>query len=120
MAKLNRMKKPIIRFFARLAPRLLRRRRFADVRVVERVSDVPDETGNLIYLVERGGNLRWAILDCPCRQGHLLSVDLNPTHDPHWTVRREDLAVSLYPSLWYRDQCRSHFLITRNMVKWVQ
>ena len=114
------MRKRVTRFFARLAPRLLRRRRFDGVRVVERVSDVPDETGGLIYLVKRNGDLLWAILDCPCRQGHRLTVDLHTNHDPYWTVKREGSAISFRPSLWYHDRCRSHFWITRNSVRWVQ
>jgi Family of unknown function (DUF6527) len=109
----------ITAFIARLAPRLLRRRRYSGLRVVERVSDVPEDTGSFIYLVQRNDRPQWAILDCPCRTGHRLSVNLRLNEQPHWSVRQEGQLVTVHPSLWYKDQCCSHFWITRNEVRWV-
>jgi hypothetical protein len=86
---------------------------------VERVSEVPQDTGSEIFIVQRNGNPLWAILDCPCRTGHRLSVNLRPSEKPYWTVREEGHLVTINPSLWYKDKCRSHFWITQNQVRWV-
>ena len=112
--------KRLARLIVRIMPRLLRRRRFTGARIVERVSEIPSQTGALIYVVERNGNPQWAVFDCPCRTGHRLSVNLRATDYPHWTLKRERDFVTLSPSLWYRDQCHSHFWIKQNRVKWVR
>jgi hypothetical protein len=112
------MLKRITAFLARRAPNIFRRRRYSGLRVVKRMSDVPAETGSLIYLVERNGRRLWAVLECPCRLGHRLSVSLQASDNPHWTLKSKGNLATIHPSLWYRDQCRSHFWITRNQVKW--
>jgi hypothetical protein len=113
------MRKLLTRLLAHLAPRWFRRKKYEGLRIVERASEVPEDTGSLIFLVQRNGSPLWAILDCPCRTGHRLSVNLRQSEEPFWTVRQEGHLVTLHPSLWYKDQCRSHFWITRNKVKWV-
>ena len=107
------------RVLAQLAPRFFRRRRFDGFRLVERMSDVPEHTGAYIYVVRRNGNMLWAILDCPCCTGHRLSVNLRTTERPHWTVIMKGRAITINPSLWYHDQCRSHFFVRNNRVDWV-
>jgi Family of unknown function (DUF6527) len=104
---------------ARLAPRWFKRKRYTGIRVLERVSEVPEDTDSLIFIVRRNGNPLWAVLDCPCRRGHRLSVNLRVNDNPHWTIREEGPFVTIHPSLWYKDECRSHFWITKNEVKWV-
>jgi hypothetical protein len=113
------MLKRVTTFLARRAPRLFRRRRYSGLRVVQRVSEVPDNTGSVIYLVQRNDTLLWAIFDCPCRTGHRLSVTLRAGDHPHWTLRQEGNLATMYPSLWYHDHCHSHFWITRNQVRWL-
>lgn len=113
------MLKRITAFLARRAPNLFRRRQYFGLRVVERMSDVPAETGSLIYLVERNAKPLWAVLECPCRMGHGLSVNLQTSDNPHWTLKGEGNLATVHPSLWYHDLCHSHFWISRNRVKWV-
>lgn len=113
------MMNKMIAFFARKAPQIFRRSRYSGVKVVERVSDIPINTGSLIFVVERNGRRQWAIFDCPCRTGHRLTVSLRSDDHPHWSASWRGASVSLHPSLWLRDACRSHFWIRDNKVKWV-
>lgn len=113
------MMNKMIAFFARKAPQFFRRSHYSDVKVVERVSDIPAKTGSSIFVVERNGQHQWAVFDCPCRRGHRLTVSLRKDDYPHWTARQRGARVSLQPSLWLTDACRSHFWIRDNKVTWV-
>jgi hypothetical protein len=81
------MMKRIKAYLAQKARELFRRKRYTAIRVVERVSDVPENTKDLIYIVQRGGVQQWAILNCPCRSGHKITVTLRKHDDPHWVSR---------------------------------
>jgi len=53
-------------YLARKAPRLFRRRHYSGLRMVERVSDIPDHTKALIYVVQRSDVHQWVVFECPC------------------------------------------------------
>ena len=109
----------MVRFLARKAPQFFRRSRYKGVKVVERMSDVPSKLGGSIFLVERAGNKQWAVLECPCRTGHRLTITLREGDDPHWVANQRDKNISLHPSLWLTEECSSHFWIRDNKVTWV-
>jgi len=94
---------------------------YRSVMTVASMDEVPKLLGETIYLVERSGMLRWAVLMCPCRCGKRIEVNLMRSRWPHWRVRRHwDQSVTLMPSLWLsKDDCGSHFWIYRNRVVWV-
>src|SRR2546427_8633681 len=94
---------------ARAAPRLARRRKYTGLLVVERVSEIPNDTGEKIFIVARNDKLLWAVFDCPCRTGHRFTVNLNINEEPRWTLEPDGNFATLTPSLWYGGRCRSHF-----------
>lgn len=99
---------------------LRRRRRLAGVAVVEYVNDVPDRTGGMLFIVVRGGLARRAFLDCPCRCGRRLELNLSPQRSPFWVVHTTGNKATLRPSVWVpADQCGSHFFVTASRIKWV-
>jgi hypothetical protein len=106
-------------YFARKAPRVFRRRKYSGLQVVERVSDIPDHTKALIYIVLRSGVHQWAVFECPCCTGHKITVNLRKHDHPHWTATKSGPAISLHPSLWFHEGCKSHFWIKDNRVRWV-
>ncbi len=106
-------------YLAQKAREVFRRKKYTAIRVVERVSDVPENTKDLIYIVQRDGVQQWAILACPCRSGHKITVTLRKHDDPHWAATIKGRSASLVPSLWFHEGCRSHFWIKNNRVDWV-
>lgn len=109
--------------FARKVRKWLRSQRpaksYSRVVTVESVTDVPDEVGNDIFVVERGGSLRWALLMCPCGCGDRLSVNLMRTASPYWRLLLKNGKASLDPSLWVSpDRCGSHFWLIDSGVFW--
>ncbi len=99
---------------------LRRRSRYAEVRHVASIDEVPDRLGPAIYLVVRGGKPRWAVMSCPCRCGARIEVNLMTSQQPYWQITEEANTITLRPSLWRsHGTCRSHFFVERNNVRWV-
>lgn len=101
------MMNKMVAFFARKAPQIFRRSRYSGVKVVERVSDVPANTGASIFVVERAGHHQWAVFDCPRRTGHRLTVSLRKDDYPHWTAEWRGKKVSFLPSILVAIRCMS-------------
>ena len=84
------------------------------------VDDFPDELQpNRIYLV---GDpvLPWsAALQCPCGCSAPIQLSLVLHDTPNWRPRRHFWgSVSLYPSVWRKRGCRSHFFLRRGRIVW--
>lgn len=104
-----------------MARRLNKTSAYSSVITVASMDDVPKRLGRTVYLIERGGKLRWAVLMCPCRCGKRIEVNLMGSRWPRWRVRRHsNRSITLMPSLWLSaEDCGSHFWVYRNRVIWV-
>jgi hypothetical protein len=84
------------------------------------MADAPAVLGDRVFIVGDPHRPKWALLDCPCATGHRLTVNLMRGFYPRWDVQVADDEVSLRPSVVVRDEpCRSHFVLHRNRVQWV-
>jgi len=91
---------------------LFRHPYFRKIHSVDRVSSIPDELqNNEAYIVEKFGREVWLILNCPCPDHHRLTVNLSRNSRPFWNVDITSGYLSVYPSLWLKDGCNSHFWI---------
>lgn len=98
---------------------LRRRKRIDRVVQVESMSAVPKKLGGDLYIVG-GSKPKWAVLDCPCRCGDRIDVNLMASRYPVWELTRHGHEVTLHPSLWQpKEKCGSHFWLRRNRIHWV-
>ncbi|HEY4193940.1 MAG TPA: DUF6527 family protein [Mucilaginibacter sp.] len=84
------------------------------------VEEVPDSVcDNVIYHVGEN-KFKWlAVFKCPCGCGAIIQLNLLKEANPRWRIKFHDNGdVSLYPSINRRVNCKSHFNITRNSVRW--
>ena len=63
------------------------------------MDDVPEDLSKDIFVVNRDGTDRWAVLACPCGCKDRLDVNLMSSRRPFWRLRYHRGAVSLLPSL---------------------
>jgi Family of unknown function (DUF6527) len=91
---------------------------FRGVHVVKTMSAVPSEIGRDIYIVEKGGRRVWAVFNCPCERGHRIVVNLSRSRRPHWGVSVRRGLASFWPSLWLKQDCKSHFWIRNSRIYW--
>lgn len=63
---------------------------------------------------------KWVVLNCPCRCGRQIDVNLMTSRRPFWRAGVDAGKLTLYPSLWMpADTCGSHFWIADGRVHWV-
>lgn len=70
-----------------------------------------------ICLVERQ-SLRAAALKCPCGCGDDLIINLDKRAGPAWHLYQNRYGITIYPSYWRSDGCKSHFIIWNDDVCW--
>lgn len=72
-----------------------------------------------IYLLGEGENLWFVAMLCPCKCGAVIQTSLLQSARPRWDlVEHNDGTISLLPSIWRREGCRSHFFVKRNSIQW--
>lgn len=99
---------------------LRRRRRIARIVHVDSMSEAPRRLRGDLYIVS-GSKPKWVVLECPCRCGDRIDVNLMESREPSWELRMDRQEVSLHPSLWMpREKCGSHFWIRHNRIDWIE
>ncbi|WP_408015468.1 DUF6527 family protein [Ramlibacter monticola] len=69
--------------------------------------------------IDKRGVDRAIVMKCPDGCGETLTVNLDHRSGKAWRLRRHAAqGLSLYPSIWRHDGCRSHFIIWRNAILW--
>ncbi len=62
---------------------------------------------------------KWALFQCPCNCGHIITLAMSPNKTPRWRVQKEkDGSPSLSPSVRQLNGCLSHFWIKSGVVHW--
>lgn len=85
------------------------------------VEDVPEQLRDGdVYLVGENGHFWCVALLCPCRCGEVIQLNLVKGTRPLWTFERESGtdAITLRPSVWRTNGCRSHFFLRAGRVRW--
>ena len=88
----------------------------------EVVEDFPDgiEPGR-VYLVGDGSFPWFAALLCPCGCGSTIQLSLLKNDHPRWHAKRHFSGrVTLHPSIWRKEGCRSHFFLQRGQIVWAR
>lgn len=78
-----------------------------------------DIFGNNFIVVAPNKVPKWALFQCPCNCGHVITLNLSPKKNPRWGVHIEkDGSPSLFPSVRQITGCLSHFWIKNGKVFW--
>lgn len=65
------------------------------------------------------GYPRWFVMLCPCGCGEELAVNLDRKTGPAWRLYESNDTQTLYPSIWLKSGCRSHFIVWGSQILWV-
>lgn len=91
--------------------------RYTNVIILESFLDVPEDTGEEIFIVKSGRYYKWVIFKCPDRCGKRIEVNLMKTRYPNWKLQLTRNKVSLSPSVEVED-CGAHFWLYQNQIEW--
>jgi hypothetical protein len=86
----------------------------------EQVEEFPDSLkAHRLYVAGEMGYLWAAAMLCPCGCGDVIELNLLKKARPCWSVHNHsDGSVSLMPSIWRREGCRSHFFLRHGQIEW--
>lgn len=74
-----------------------------------------------VYIIQEDGYSEHVSMLCPCGCGQLLHMNLIPDERPCWQVTEHpDGTVSLHPSIWRKQGCKSHFWFRRGQIYWCE
>jgi hypothetical protein len=73
----------------------------------------------MLYIVQDDGFLEQAAMLCPCGCKRVLHMNLLTDEHPCWHLtQHKDGTASLYPSVWRKVDCQSHFWFRRGRIDW--
>ncbi|WP_294537559.1 DUF6527 family protein [uncultured Rhodoblastus sp.] len=58
------------------------------------------------------------VICCPDGCGEHLTINLDERAGAAWSLYRSARGVTLYPSVWRENGCKSHFIIWHNAILW--
>lgn len=95
-------------------------REFPRTLEVGELHDVPyDLDPRVIYIAGMTNLRKWAVFACPCDRPHRVTLSLQLSHRPHWSVRVRAGRATIFPSVNVRDLRRCHYTIRDGRVQWV-
>lgn len=82
--------------------------------------DLPDEVQKGEIYIAGDKDHEWYVgMQCPCGCGEVIELSLIPHRRPRWTICWDLLGtISINPSIWRTNHCRSHFYLTKGHVRW--
>ena len=95
--------------------------RFKSIKTLEKAPSNGEIGDDDFILVVYKRKKYWTLFLCPCGCGHVISLSLQSDRRPFWTVKKTRTGQpSLYPSVWQKVGCKSHFWITNGEIIWAR
>ena len=85
-----------------------------------RAQEIPDFLDpSSVYIVGEGEYLWFVVMICPCGCGNTLQMSLLSEAKPRWKlIEHKDGTISLFPSVWRKIGCCSHFYLRSGYIVW--
>jgi hypothetical protein len=85
--------------------------------------DIQPERDNVlrkrIYIIRNYGLSKWVVMKCPCGCDEILTLSLMKNFKPNWKIKIDKKKrITISPSIWKQDGCKSHFFIINGRLKW--
>lgn len=85
----------------------------------EEVEELPDLLdAKTVYIVGENGYKWYVALLCPCNCSEIIYLNLLRERHPCWEVKIKKALISIVPSVWRTQNCKSHFVINKGNVIW--
>jgi hypothetical protein len=62
---------------------------------------------------------KWAVFDCPCRDGHRITLSLQRSHERRWQLSAGHGGPSIFPSVELTAPPFCHYLVRDGRISWV-
>jgi len=79
----------------------------------------PDQIQDkLIYIVGERPYYWMMTFKCPCGCNEVISLNILKTARPRWKFIVRWGKISIYPSIWRKVGCKSHFHVRKGRIQW--
>lgn len=84
------------------------------------IEELPEVLDAASVYVLGEGQYRWFVaMICPCGCKATLQMSLLADARPQWKLsEHDDGTLTLHPSVWRKEGCRSHFFLRRGLIQW--
>lgn len=83
----------------------------------DELPDVLDSAA--VYVLGESEYCWFVAMTCPCGCKSILQMSLLADAKPRWRLTEHgDGTVTLHPSVWRTEGCRSHFFLRHGFIKW--
>ncbi len=89
----------------------------------EKVEELPDALlSNTIYIVGEERHIWFVAMKCPCGCEETLYMNTQKESSPSWSLTEgsNKKTISLYPSVWRKVGCKSHFFLRNGSIIWCE
>jgi len=80
--------------------------------------DPQDVSDRVIYIVGERQHYWKLCFRCPCGCNEVISLNLLKQANPRWRFIIRWRRITIYPSIWRKIGCKSHFHIRKGKVDW--
>ncbi len=88
---------------------------------IEYAEDLPEHIPeNIVFIIQDGNVPELLAFKCPCGCNDNIFLNLLEDARPRWeyTISNKNL-IDIQPSIWRKVGCKSHFFLTKGIIKWV-
>ncbi|NNT71571.1 hypothetical protein HKT18_05000 [Flavobacterium sp. IMCC34852] len=88
---------------------------------IDVVDDIPELISDkTIFIVQDGNAPELLAFKCPCGCNADIVLNLLEDASPCWSYEIMDgNTIDIYPSIWRKAGCKSHFFVTNGKIRWV-
>lgn len=89
------------------------------VGLAESADEVPERLPrNGVALVGTPDKVKWIVFDCPCRSGHRIMLNADPSRAPNWQLNG-GWRLTISPSIdFVGDERRCHYFVRTGRILW--
>ena len=85
--------------------------------IVEMLEDPINPRKENLYLIGEKDDPYFLIMLCPCGCLSVIKLSLLNDDSPNWIIFL-DKKITLYPSIWRKIGCESHFWVKKGKIYW--
>lgn len=92
---------------------------FYTVQAVEKTPKNDEVIDGQFIVVIHNERRYWTIFRCPCGCEEVISLAMQPPHQPRWSLNvNKENRPTLLPSIWRNTGCMSHFWVRNGAIIW--
>lgn len=113
----------MFKFVSKIIGNILLKRKRIDftVEYSENNPALDEVKDKILFVVGGKGYVKWVYIKCPCGCGDVLTLSLMKKNKPNWNLKVDKFnRPTLYPSVWKKDGCKSHFWIRKGKLEWAR